>query len=72
MTSGHVFEKEKTELMERYEAQIESMRQELNILQGKLEEEREVLAQRFDNEKELIEEQLAQQLRDELEVCKKI
>ena len=66
--TGHLFEKERTELVERYEGQIKSLRQELTRLQEKLEEEREVLAQRFDQEKEGIEEQLAQQLRDELEV----
>lgn len=54
--------------MEKYEEQIHTMRDELNRLQEKLEEEREVLAQRFDNEKEVIEEQLAHQLREELEV----
>lgn len=54
--------------MEKYEDQIQSLRQELNRLEGKVEEEREVLAQRFSGEKEAIEEQLAQQLREELEV----
>lgn len=65
---GHVFEREKTELKERYEEQIANLHGELELLRGKLEEEREALAQRYEVEKEALEEQLAQQIREELEV----
>ena len=66
---GHIFERERDELREKYEEQIEVLKQQLTQLQEKLEEEREMLAQRFEGEKEAIEEQLAQQIREELEVC---
>ena len=66
---GHIFERERDELREKYEEQIEILKQQLAQLQEKLEEEREMLAQRFEGEKEAIEEQLAQQIREELEVC---
>ena len=65
---GHIFEREREELKEKYEEQIELLRQQLAQLQEKLDEERELLAQRFEGEKEAIEEQLAQQIREELEV----
>ena len=65
-----MFEREREELREKYEAEIALLRQQLSQLREKLEEEREMLAQRFEGEKEAIEEQLAQQIREELEVGK--
>ena len=66
--TGHVFEREREELKEKYEEQIQLLQQQLDQLQEKLEEERESLAQRFEGDREAIEEQLAQQIREELEV----
>ena len=66
--SGHVFERESTALKEKYEEQIAALREELEVLRGKLVEEREALALRYDADKEVLEEQLAQQIREELEV----
>ena len=65
---GHVFEREMEELKEKYEQQIELLRQQLSQLQEQLEEEKELLTQRYENEREAIEDQLAQQIREELEV----
>ena len=66
--SGHVFERESTALKEKYEEQIAALREELEVLRGKLVEEREALALRYDADKEVLEEQLAQQIKEELEV----
>lgn len=65
---GHVFERERAELKEKYEEQIAALHQELELLREKLEEEREALAQRYEMEKDSMEDQLAQQIREELEV----
>ena len=60
------------ELREKYEQQIELLRQQLSQLQEQLEEEKELLTQRYESERETIEDQLAQQIRDELEVRKNL
>ena len=67
--AGHIFEREKTELVEKYEEQIDVLRQELKALQERMEVERDSLGQRYEAEKDRIEEVLAQQIRDEIEVC---
>ncbi|XP_052767676.1 ninein-like protein isoform X2 [Mya arenaria] len=64
---SHVFEREKSEIQERYENEISLLRGELDRLHGKLDTEREAMVQQYTEQKHSLEEQLAQQIREELE-----
>ena len=73
MSAGHVFEREKMELQERYEGEMAALRKELEELQVAMETEREHLAREArdsEDQHASLEQAMAQQIRDELQVSR--
>jgi hypothetical protein len=66
------FEREKEELVKRYEEQVQFLRQQLHNLEDKMESEREVLARKFEDERMALEEELSCAIREELQVRVKV
>ena len=65
---GSAYESEHERVVQRYENDISLLKQRIEDLQNKTDEEREVIAQRFEEEKEAMEDEIARAIRQELEV----
>lgn len=55
-------------MVHRYEDEIKLLKQRIEGLLNKTDEEREVIARRFEEEKEVMEDEIARAIRQELEV----
>lgn len=55
-------------MVQKYEADIQRLKQTIDELHTRTDEDREVLARRFEDDKEIMEEEIARAIRQELEV----
>lgn len=70
-TTDKSYEREKEELVKKYEEQVQFLRQQLHNLEDKMESEREALTKKFQDDRAGLEEELACAIREELKVRSK-
>lgn len=70
-TTDKSYEREKEELVKKYEEEVQFLRQQLHNLEDKMESEREALTKKFQDDRAGLEEELACAIREELKVRSK-